>query len=67
MVYPHKWSSISYRSSAGQRKTDVVPLDHATNQLELAMSTRDLKSLSPIVTKIGKATHKVQNRVVWGS
>jgi len=20
MVYPHKWSSISYRSSAGQRK-----------------------------------------------
>jgi len=36
MVYPHKRSPISYRSSRGQRKhagpkTDVVPLDHATN------------------------------------
>jgi len=36
MVYPHKRSPISYRSSTGQRKhagpkTDVVPLDHATN------------------------------------
>jgi len=39
MVYPRKWSPNSYRSSAGQRraakarrpKTDVLPLDHATN------------------------------------
>ena len=30
-VYPHKWSPVSCRSSAGQGKFDVMALCHATN------------------------------------
>ena len=32
-VYPHKWSPVSRRSNAGQRKfgCDILPLCHATN------------------------------------
>ena len=37
MAYPYKWSSISYKSSAGQRKpkTNALPLDHAANWARL--------------------------------
>jgi len=44
--YPHKWSPISYRLSAGWKvhrpKTDVLPLCHATSQLTQIMAIERL-------------------------
>ena len=51
MVYPHKWSPISYRSSAGQRKhAGQRPMDHATNQRNSSSKT----ALSFVLRRSGR-------------